>query len=79
MRLAKAVRTKVRDHINTGFTDALKAAFKEKFERELETSYNIFAMALVSAPADGEPFTPEQKEFCGAFEAGYAAAMERLS
>jgi hypothetical protein len=78
MRIAETVRVKVRRHINDGFADAIKAAFKEKFARELDTSYNIFAMALVSAPADGEPFTPEQKEFCEAFDGGYAAAMNLL-
>lgn len=77
MRLAKAVRQKVFKHVNEGFTEALQAAFKEKFGHELESSYNIFAMAMVSAPAHGEGFKPEEKEFCVAFEAGYVAAMTR--
>lgn len=69
---------KTRKRINDGFAGALQAAFAEKFNRTLGTSYNLFAMAHVSAPADGEPFTPEQKEFCIAFEAGYLAAMGRV-
>jgi hypothetical protein len=78
MRLAKDVRAKVSKHVNAGFTDALHAAFKAKFGRELETGYNIFVMALVSQPADGADFTPEQAAFCQAFEIGYSAAMSRL-
>ena len=79
MRLAKEVRKKVRDHINEGFTDALKAAFVEAFPPlKLETSYDILAMALISRRADEQDFTPEQKAFVTGFEAGYMAALEPL-
>lgn len=80
MRLAKDVRKKVYDHINSGFTDALKAAFINQFPGvEIESSFNIFAMAMVSNRVDEQDFTPEQALFIRAFEAGYTAAMERLS
>lgn len=61
--------------VNDQFPEKLKAAFKGKFGRELETNYNIFAMALISQPADGQPFTPEQKAWTDAFDAGYCEAM----
>lgn len=61
--------------VNDQFSEKLKAAFKAKFNRELETSYNIFAMALISQPADGRPFTKEQKAWAEAFDAGYSEAM----
>lgn len=61
--------------VNDEFTDKLKAAFVAKFNRELETNYNIFAMQLISQPADGEPFTQEQKDWVDAFDAGYVEAM----
>lgn len=78
MRLAKDLRKKIREHINLGFTDALAAAFRGKFELELESSYNIFAMALVSRRVDEKDFTPEQAAFVSAYEAGYTDAMQRL-
>jgi hypothetical protein len=61
--------------VNDAFTDKLKAAFAAKFNRELETNYSIFAMALISQPAAGEPFTQEQMDFVDTFDAGYTAAM----
>ena len=61
--------------LNDEFSTALKNAFREKFNRELETNYNIFAMALISQPVDGEPFTQEQKDWVEFFDAGYSAAM----
>jgi hypothetical protein len=62
--------------VNNEFTDKLKAGFAAKFNRELASSYNIFAMRLVSEPADGEPFTQEQKDWVEAFDAGYCEAMQ---
>lgn len=70
-KLEKCART-----LNDEFPDQMMAAFKEKFGRDLETSFNIFSMQLVSQPADGEPFTPEQKHWVTAFDSGYSAAME---
>jgi hypothetical protein len=61
--------------LNDQFTDKMKAAFLSKFGRELDTTFNIFSMRLVSAPADGEPFTPEQKAWVEAFDTGYSEAM----
>ncbi len=61
--------------VNDSFTEKLKGAFAAKFNRQLETSYNIFAMRLISEPADGEPFTQEQKDFVEAFDGGYTEAM----
>lgn len=79
MRMAKDLRKKVRKHINDGFTDALKAAFEEQFtDVEIESTYNIFAMALVSTRVDEQDFTPEQALFVKGYEAGYMAAMGRL-
>lgn len=62
--------------VNDAFAERLKAAFAEKFKRELDTHFNIFAMALISQPADGEPFTQEQKDWVAAFDAGYSDAMQ---
>ena len=79
MRLAKALRKKLRDHINNGFTDCLKAAFVEQFPGiEIESDYNIFAMALVSRRVDEQDFTPEQALFVRGYETGYMAAEDRL-
>ncbi|MBA3773853.1 MAG: hypothetical protein H0X13_15585 [Ramlibacter sp.] len=64
--------------LNDDFSAALGAAFKEKFSRELETNFNIFSMTLISEPADGEPFTPEQKEWVGAYSDGYEQALEAV-
>jgi hypothetical protein len=62
--------------VNDAFAERLKAAFAEKFNRGLETSFNIFAMALISQPADGAPFTQAQKDWVDAFDAGYSDAMQ---
>ena len=62
--------------VNDEFAARLTAAFAAKFGRVLETHYNIFAMALISQPADGKPFTKEQKAWVGAYDAGYCAATE---
>ena len=61
--------------LNDRFTDKLKAAFLAKFARELDMNFNIFSMQLISQPADGEPFTPEQKAWVEAFDDGYSEAM----
>lgn len=61
--------------VNDEFSAKLRTAFAAKFDRELDTSYNIFAMALISQPADGEPFTQEQKDWVDTFDAGYSEAM----
>lgn len=62
--------------VNDQFSDKLKAAFKAKFDRELEIRFNIFAMVHISKPADGEPYTPEQKAWVDAFDAGYGEALD---
>ena len=66
---------KVATRINDAFGAKLVEAFKLKFNREIETQYDIFAMQLISRPADGKLYTVKQKEWVMAFDAGYCAAM----
>lgn len=62
--------------VNDGFSDRLSAAFKKQFDRELEVRFNFVSMQLVSAPTDGQPYTPDQHQWVAAFSDGYAAALE---
>jgi uncharacterized protein (DUF1697 family) len=62
--------------VNDAFAERLETAFAKKFKRKVETRFNIFSMALVSQPADGKPFTQEQKDWVAAFDAGYSDAMQ---
>jgi hypothetical protein len=64
--------------LNDSFTPMLEKAFKEKFSLEVETAFNIIGMRKITKRLDGEPFTPAQHEWIGAFEAGYLAAMKSL-
>lgn len=65
--------------VNDEFSTHLKAEFAKKFGRELSTNYNILAMALISKPADGKPFTKKQKDWVETFDSGYSAAMGVVS
>ena len=63
-------------HVNDSFSDELGEKFNAKFGRELETRFNILSMQLVSSPADGQPFTPEQKAWVEAWSDGYGIALD---
>lgn len=67
---------KCAQHINNSFSAELGSQFKAKFGRELETSFNLFVMQLVSRPSDGEPFTVEQKAWVEAWGEGYGIALD---
>lgn len=64
--------------INDAFSGKLSEDFREKFQREIETRFSIFSMALVSTPTDGEDFTPEQHAWVEAYSVGYLAAMNQV-
>ena len=72
-RLQKAAK-----QAHEAFADQLDTAFKEKFERELNTAYNIVAMRLVSLPADEKPLTMGQHGWISGYSEGYAAALNQL-
>lgn len=65
--------------VNGSFRDHLHAAFKAKFNLQLETIFSLGTMSLVSYLADDIPFTPEQHAFIAAYSEGYAAAMVQIS
>ena len=69
---------KLRSRLNEEFRDRLPAAFKEKFDRDLETEFNFMQMALVSRPADGKRFTKQQHDWVSAYSDGYAEAMSQV-
>lgn len=69
---------KLRRAINDSFRDHLGEAFKAEFGREIETSYNIFAMALVTTPKDGKKLTEKQYRWLKTYSDGYAAAMDQV-
>jgi hypothetical protein len=73
------IADKIRRKVNDGFTDSLKAEFKEKFKIEIESKFNIFAMQVVSSRIDEADFTPEQYEWIAAYEKGYLKAMELIT
>jgi hypothetical protein len=62
--------------VNDEFSHNLAAKFSERFSRDLETRFDIFSMQLVSAPMDGEPFTPEQHAWVTAWSDGYGEALD---
>lgn len=62
--------------INDQFPERLCAEFFKRFRRKLTTEWNIISMQLVSRPANGKPFTPQQRAWVESFEAGYLSAMD---
>jgi len=60
------------------FADNLMTAFKVKFRRNLTAEYSIMAMALISAPSNGKPYTPKQRAWVEGFDAGYREALDCL-
>lgn len=66
---------KIATAINDAFSDLLDQAFEAKFQRKIETRFNILLMCHVSAPTDGGQFTPEQRAWISAYTDGYLAAL----
>lgn len=64
--------------VNDTYRDHLRRAFREKFGCNIETSYSLFSMSLVSSRADEENFTEEQAAWLKAYEEGYLAALTQL-
>ncbi len=62
--------------LNDGFSDALAAAFVEKFEIGIETNWSIIDFSKTTTRLDEKPFTQAQHDWIGAFETGYRAAMK---
>jgi hypothetical protein len=62
--------------LNEAFRTKLPAAFHAKFGAELETSFNLFSMSLVSRRVDGADFTPEQYAWVEAYSDGFGDALE---
>ena len=50
----------------------MREQFQLKFDRGIQTEWNIFAMCHVTLPEDGGDFTPEQVAWIGGYEAGYS-------
>jgi len=55
------------------YSEVVDTAFKEHFDIETETVWNIFAMALVSSRKDDKPLALPHKHFLAGFEKGYQA------
>lgn len=72
--MARTKLEKLSKTINEAFVEKLRTAFKARWRRNLVTQYNILAMAMISRPANGKPFTPAQKAWVDGFEAGYTEA-----
>lgn len=61
--------------VNDGFGRCLEHAFKQRFDSELDTIWNLFTFSLVSNRADGEALTEPQWQFIEDWSAGYQCAM----
>lgn len=65
--------------VNDAFTERLAAAFRAKFQRELEITCDFLgSMQYVSRPADGRSFTAAQHAWVSAYSAGYADAQDNV-
>lgn len=64
---------KMAKQMNENFRILLAEKFKEKFELDIGTTFNVFTLTLVSRREDGQDFTLEQAEFIKAFESGYVS------
>ena len=69
---------KVAKHLNEVYPERFALAFGARFDVAVSSSFNIFAMSLVSRRNDGKDFTAEQKAWSEAFSAGFADAMEQV-
>jgi hypothetical protein len=65
--------------LNDGFSDALGAAFKDKFRFEIETTWNFVDFSKTTTRLDGKPFTQTEYDWIGAFETGYRSAMKVMN
>lgn len=65
--------------INDKFSDKLGAAFTDRFQMKLSTSWNIIDMRLVSRREDGRPLTKEQSNWIDAYSHGYTEAMDQVT
>lgn len=65
--------------VNENFRANLHSAFKAKFNLQLETTFSLGTMALVSYLPDDAQITPEQRDFIAAYSDGYCAAMLQIS
>lgn len=70
-----AQRINIAKRLREAFSDRLDAEFKKKFRRNLVTSYNLFAMRLVSTPKNGKLLTVKQKAWIEGFSEGFYIAM----
>ena len=65
--------------VNDAFRDKLNAAFNEKFNIEIETSFDLLgAMRLVTKRADGKKLTKQQYLWVSAYSDGYAEATGQI-
>lgn len=72
MRTALKIFNKGNEH----FPTAMPAFAKKKLGIEIETTYNIFSMNLVSRKVDGSSFTKKQLAQMSAYEEGYLEAWQ---
>lgn len=68
----------MRRELENAFTDALHQEFRCKFDVELQTEFNIFAMCLISKRTDGKDLTPEQHAFLAGWSTGYGKAINMI-
>lgn len=77
--MKKSKARKIADHLNDVFAKSCDAAFKEKFGVEIETTWNIFTLTLVSTRRDEKPMTRKQHAWVGGYGDGYSAAMDKIA
>ena len=61
------------NQVAPSYSEVVDAAFKGRFDIEIETVWNIFAVALVSTRKDDKPLTRPHTHFLAGFENGYQA------
>lgn len=69
---------KMHEELNDKFREDLKGVVQEEFGIEVESSWNIIAMRLITTRVDGRKFTKAQYDFMDTWEKGFLAAKERV-
>lgn len=69
---------KLADQINERFRSYLDSDFFKEFSVELETTWSIIDMALVSNRKDRKPLTKTQHKWIKTWAAGYEKAMRQV-
>ena len=64
--------------MNDAFRGLRASGFKEVFDIEIESKFNIRERDMVTSRVDGRKFTIQQRLWLGTFKCGYVAAMGLL-